>query len=205
MARRNCLLWKTGRLSETMNRWGSMEPALRHLEPFRRAISINRKSIRCAYTRIHELIAYRLTHSRWREKQKEREKVKEGMSKRGVCSEEIFSYSAMNYIISGRKRLLTREVAGGSGFKHSSVIGSLQSGSIHNYKVIGVPIKTTTIRCAVFFFALIALRLRTRSPKRLIKKSSNVVIEYLYVINSIDSEFFLITKSLSFIYIKCQI
>lgn len=114
MARRNCLLWKTGRLSETMNRWGSMEPALRHLEPFRRAISINRKSIRCAYTRIHELIAYRLTHSRWREKQKEREKVKEGMSKRGVCSEEIFSYSAMNYIISGRKRLLTREVQAGA-------------------------------------------------------------------------------------------
>lgn len=203
MARRNCLLWKTGRLSETMNRWGSMEPALRHLEPFRRAISINRKSIRCAYTRIHELIAYRLTHSRWREKQKEREKIKEGMSKRGVCSEEIFSYSAMNYIISGRKRLLTREVAGGSGFKHSSVIGSLQSGSIHNYKVIGVPIKTTTIRCAVFFLRSYRVTFAyaiTQTPK----KSPNVVIEYLYVINSIDSEFFLITKSLSFICVKCQ-
>lgn len=73
MARRNCLLWKTLRLSETMNRWGSMEPGLRHLEPFRRAISINRKSIRCAYTRIHEPVAYTdsLIHGGKRNEEKE--------------------------------------------------------------------------------------------------------------------------------------
>lgn len=97
-----------------------------------------------------------------RETKRKSEEAKEGMGRKGVCSKEIFSYSAMNYIISGRKRLLTREVAGRSGFKHSPVIGSLKSGSIHNYRVIGVPIKTTTIHRAVFLFALIALHLRTR-------------------------------------------
>jgi len=98
---------------------------------------------------------------------RKRKKVKERMGKRErMHSEEIFSYSAMNYIISGRKHLLTREVAGRSGFKHSPVIGSLKSGSIHNYRVIGVPIKTT-IQRAVFLFALTALRLRTRLPKHL--------------------------------------
>lgn len=140
-----------------------MEPGLRHLEPSWRAISINRKSIRCihTYSRIGSIQTRSFTIER------ETKRKRESKRRRGVCSEEIFSYLEMNYIISGRKRLLTREVAGRSGFKHSPVIGSLKSGSIHNYRIIGVPIKTTTIRRAVFLFALIALHLRARSSKRL--------------------------------------
>lgn len=65
-----------------MNRRVSMEPSLRRLEPFRRAISINRKSTRRAYTRIHEPVAYSLTHlgmerERERKKGREREKGKD--------------------------------------------------------------------------------------------------------------------------------
>lgn len=113
MARWNCLLWKTGRLSETMNRWVSMEPSLRRLEPFRRAISINRKSTRRAYTRIHEPITYSLSHSRRREKESKRNKGKEGEKDKEKRARETYamrkssSHLAMNYIISGGKERLS--------------------------------------------------------------------------------------------------
>jgi len=69
-----------------------MEPSLRRLEPFRRAISINRKSTRRAYTRIHELVAYNLIHSQWGERKRDKEtRGRRGrMGKRDVCSTEIF-------------------------------------------------------------------------------------------------------------------